>query len=255
MKMIPRISKADLVAVSLAVLLGQQRFAPQLGAADAPVTAPQAFKSGDGKWRVEGTCVGGEFRVRCYDEMGVLVTASKTPARVTIRGKDHNLTPAENGDFLSVKVPDAPKFPVTMVVAVTFPGGKTPERFRFKFRETADGSAPSGAVTSQSSGNIKPGTEVQEVDINVSGGYDPASIEVEKGIPVVLKLHRKDGGKCAEHFVIPDYGINKQCPGFKTTEVVLTPTKEGTIKFQCGMDMMHGKIVVTAPHPDKSGKQ
>ena len=97
--------------------------------------------------------------------------------------------------------------------------------------------------------------EVQEIDIKVTGAYDPALIEVEKGIPVVIKLHRKDAGECAEWFEIPSYGIRKHCPGLKTTEVRFTPKKTGTVAFRCGMDMMHGQFKVVEAEKQPTSKE
>jgi Cu+-exporting ATPase len=41
-----------------------------------------------------------------------------------------------------------------------------------------------------------------------------------------------------------DFGIRKSLPAFKTTAVELTPTKAGSFRFSCGMNMVHGTLVV-----------
>lgn len=118
---------------------------------------------------------------------------------------------------------------------------------------------PAGETSKPSGETDKPKEkatqEVQEIDIKVTGTYDPALIEVERGIPVVIKLHRKDAGECAEWFEIPDYGIRRHCPGLKTTEVRFTPKKTGTVAFRCGMDMMHGQFRVVEPEKPQTSKE
>ena len=81
-------------------------------------------------------------------------------------------------------------------------------------------------------------------DILVDGGYKPTAIKVIKGKEVSLKILRKDKNSCLEEIVIPEYKIRKYLPIGEIVELKFTPKKEGTFRFQCGMSMFHGKIIV-----------
>lgn len=81
-----------------------------------------------------------------------------------------------------------------------------------------------------------------DVAIRVEGGYSPSVIEVPAGSRVRMTLDRREDNPCSEELVIPDFGIRRVLPAFKTTVVEFTATP-GTHEFTCGMGMLHGSIV------------
>lgn len=83
------------------------------------------------------------------------------------------------------------------------------------------------------------------VDIIVEGGYSPATISVKKGSITTLHFMRKDPSTCLEEIVIPEFKIRKYLPLNKTTSIEIKPEKEGEYSMSCGMNMFHGKIIVT----------
>jgi plastocyanin domain-containing protein len=85
---------------------------------------------------------------------------------------------------------------------------------------------------------------IQEVTINVAGGYEPSGVRVKKGQPVRLIFDRQETSGCSEEIVLPDFGIKKFLPAFKKTPVEFTPKKAGTYDFTCGMSMLRGKLTV-----------
>jgi plastocyanin domain-containing protein len=84
-----------------------------------------------------------------------------------------------------------------------------------------------------------------EVDIVVDGGYKPSVIKVKKGEETTLTILRKDSNSCLEEIILPDFKISKYLPLGKEVEIKITPQKEGEYPFHCGMNMFHGKIVVS----------
>src|SRR5437763_1971510 len=86
--------------------------------------------------------------------------------------------------------------------------------------------------------------DVQEVRITVRGGYSPDIIEVQKDIPLRLIFDRQESGECSSRVVFPDFRASKSLAPFGTTELRFTPDKEGTFGFACGMNMLHGTLVV-----------
>ncbi len=89
-------------------------------------------------------------------------------------------------------------------------------------------------------------TGVQEVVVTVKGGYAPDTIVVKQGQPVRLNFYRDETSGCSEQVVFGDFGVVRDLPAFKTTAVEFTPSKSGEFVFTCGMNMLRGKLIVTA---------
>jgi Cu+-exporting ATPase len=85
---------------------------------------------------------------------------------------------------------------------------------------------------------------VQEVEITVKGGYSPSLIHVKEGMPVRFVFDRQETGECSSRVVFPDFAVSKSLPAFSRTSVEFVPTKIGTFGFACGMNMLHGTLVV-----------
>jgi len=95
-----------------------------------------------------------------------------------------------------------------------------------------------GAATTTTAG-------VQQVDIQVKGGYSPDLIEVRKGQPVQLRFYRGEDSSCSEELLIPDFHVRRDLPAYQTTTVELLPQQAGSFEFTCGMHMLRGRLVVT----------
>ena len=85
----------------------------------------------------------------------------------------------------------------------------------------------------------------ERVEVLVEGGYKPENIKIKKGQKTTLSFLRKDPNDCLEEFILPDFKIKKYLPVGKKVDVEITPEKTGTFGFHCGMNMYHGKIVVS----------
>ncbi|MGW0732375.1 heavy metal translocating P-type ATPase [Streptomyces sp. NPDC002851] len=85
---------------------------------------------------------------------------------------------------------------------------------------------------------------VQEVGITVKGGYVPDLIRVRQGVPVRLLFDRQEGGDCTSRVVFPDFRLAASLPAYATTAVEFTPDRSGRFGFACGMNMVHGTLVV-----------
>ncbi|OGI65965.1 MAG: hypothetical protein A3B11_00930 [Candidatus Taylorbacteria bacterium RIFCSPLOWO2_01_FULL_44_26] len=83
------------------------------------------------------------------------------------------------------------------------------------------------------------------VEIIVEGGYTPESISVPKGKTTKITFLRKDPSSCLEEVVLGDFKIRKQLPLNQKVTVELTPQQAGEFTYSCGMNMYHGKIIVT----------
>ena len=87
---------------------------------------------------------------------------------------------------------------------------------------------------------------VQVVDITVKGGYAPDIIRVQQGVPLRLNFDRQESGDCTSRVVFADFGASKSLPAFGTATLEFTPDKVGEFDFACGMNMIHGKLIVEA---------
>jgi plastocyanin domain-containing protein len=88
------------------------------------------------------------------------------------------------------------------------------------------------------------GSGVQEVPITVKGAYSPDTIVVKRGIPVRLDFYRDEASSCTDTVVFGDFGISRPLPAYRTTPVEFTPDKTGEFTFNCGMNMVRGKLIV-----------
>ena len=88
---------------------------------------------------------------------------------------------------------------------------------------------------------------IQEVEITVKGGYSPDLIRVREGVPLRLIFNRQESSDCTARVVFPDFGVSKSLPAFGRTVVEFVPDRSGAFGFACGMNMLHGTLVVEPP--------
>jgi len=87
---------------------------------------------------------------------------------------------------------------------------------------------------------------MQEVEITVKGGYSPNLIRVKEGVPLRLIFDRQENSDCSSRVVFPDFGVSRSLAAFGRTTVELMPARVGEFGFACGMNMLHGTLVVEA---------
>ena len=96
---------------------------------------------------------------------------------------------------------------------------------------------------------------VQEVRVTVKGGYSPDRIVARPGVPLRLHFQRQEESPCSEEVVFPDFGVRRHLPAFATTTIDLPGKPAGTYGFACGMDMLHGTLVVGEGGLETSGHE
>ncbi|TMD22290.1 MAG: heavy metal translocating P-type ATPase [Chloroflexi bacterium] len=85
---------------------------------------------------------------------------------------------------------------------------------------------------------------VREVKVTVKGGYSPDLIRVRQGVPLRIVFDRQESGECTSRVVFPDFALNRALPAYAQTAVELRPDRPGEFGFACGMNMVHGKLIV-----------
>jgi plastocyanin domain-containing protein len=99
------------------------------------------------------------------------------------------------------------------------------------------------ACTSSSSSSRAAGA--QEVAIHVTeNGFEPERVTVKAGSPVTLLVTRDTDKTCATELVLTEPRIKRQLPLNQTVAITFTPTHAGELTYACGMDMLHGSVLV-----------
>ena len=85
---------------------------------------------------------------------------------------------------------------------------------------------------------------VQRLEVTVKGGYRPEVIRVRQGVPVELTFDRQESGDCTARVVFPEFQASAALPAWQRTTVRLDPSQPGEFGFACGMNMIHGTLIV-----------
>jgi Cu+-exporting ATPase len=98
--------------------------------------------------------------------------------------------------------------------------------------------APRRARTAELAGGV------QRITVTVRGGYSPDVIRARQGMPLEVVFDRQESGDCTSRVVFPDLAVSASLPAFEQTTVRLAPPAAGSFGFACGMNMVHGTLIV-----------
>ena len=84
---------------------------------------------------------------------------------------------------------------------------------------------------------------LQKVTLGFDSNYAPNTINVKQGIPVEITLDDSVSG-CFRSFRIPELKVFKISTS-PNDKILFTPTKPGIYRFQCGMNMGYGTLIVS----------
>jgi len=84
------------------------------------------------------------------------------------------------------------------------------------------------------------GTQVAVTD----NGFEPALVRVPHGEPVTLVFTRKTDQTCATDVVFPALKRHYDLPLHRAVRVTLPANAGDTLRFECGMGMLTGAVVV-----------
>jgi P-type Cu+ transporter len=98
---------------------------------------------------------------------------------------------------------------------------------------------------------------VQRATVTVRGGYSPELVRARQGVPLELTFDRQESGDCTSRVVFPDFRVSVAVPAYQQTTLRLDPAEAGQFGFACGMNMIHGTLVVepAGPVPAAIGSQ
>ena len=89
-----------------------------------------------------------------------------------------------------------------------------------------------------------PGDGVQKIAVRVEGGYGPKLIHVRQGVPLEIEFDRQESGECTNRVVFARPRRQRLPTPYTKTTIRLRPDRTGTFGFACGMNMIHGTLVV-----------
>jgi Cu+-exporting ATPase len=91
----------------------------------------------------------------------------------------------------------------------------------------------------------------QEVAVTVRGGYSPDRVRARQGVPLRIVFDRQESGECTSRVVFPDFALSQPLPAYARTAVRLVPDRAGEFGFACGMNMVHGTLLVEPASPGR----
>ena len=93
---------------------------------------------------------------------------------------------------------------------------------------------------------------VQEVRVVVKGGYTPDTIRARASVPLRVVFDRQEDGDCSARVVFADLAQSYWLAPHAETTVELVVDRPGRFGFSCGMNMIHGTLVVEAGASDET---
>jgi hypothetical protein len=91
--------------------------------------------------------------------------------------------------------------------------------------------------------NSNEAVQTAKVVVNEQG-YDPAKVPLRAGTPARITFVRTTDKTCGTEVVFPSLNIKRALPLNEPVVIEFTPAKSGDIAFACGMNMLHGSVVV-----------
>ena len=117
------------------------------------------------------------------------------------------------------------------------------ERERLGLRATVG--TQSGPTTPASPPAMRDDMKVQEARVIVTdSSFDPSRVTLRTGVPARITFTRTSDKTCATAVVFASLNIRRDLPLNQPVAIEFTPCKTGEIAFVCGMNMLHGSVVV-----------
>jgi plastocyanin domain-containing protein len=100
------------------------------------------------------------------------------------------------------------------------------------------GNSNSADVKGASSTVVSVSGDKQIVEVTVSGGYSPSTINAKAGVPTIIRMKSDGAYGCERSFRIPSLGISKTLPSSGNTDIEIASQKAGTrLRGSCSMGM------------------
>lgn len=77
-------------------------------------------------------------------------------------------------------------------------------------------------------------------------GFSPSEVHATQGVPLTLVFTRTSDNTCAKEVVFPELKVRRPLPLNQAVAVALPTQVAETYRFQCGMAMWEGTVVIKA---------
>lgn len=120
------------------------------------------------------------------------------------------------------------------------------ERERLGLRAATSPAAPSsGAPLPESPAASRGDIKAQTARVTVTDtSFDPRRLTLRAGVPAQVTFTRTSAKTCATAVVFPSLNIRRDLPLNEPVTIEFTPRTTGEMAFACGMNMLHGTVVV-----------
>jgi RND family efflux transporter MFP subunit len=213
------------------------------------------------KVRIEVPNSGGDLRLGMYADI-VVAGASSTSAPRVPRKAVQNIgnrtvvylaNPKEPGNFVEREVRLGQRSGEQVEVVSGVQRGDVvvtegsffvrAERERLGLRPAASTANASATSASPTAGRSSETAQTARVVVKEQG-YEPAKIALRAGTPARITFVRTTDKTCGTEVVFPSLNIKRALPLNEPVVIEFTPAKSGDIAFACGMNMLHGTVVV-----------
>ncbi len=100
------------------------------------------------------------------------------------------------------------------------------------------GNNRSADVKGASSNVVSTSGDKQIIEVTVSGGYSPRTINAKAGVPTIIRMKSDGVYGCERAFRILSLGISKTLPASGNTDIEITSQNAGTsLRGSCSMGM------------------
>jgi hypothetical protein len=120
------------------------------------------------------------------------------------------------------------------------------ERERLGLRPAASTANANATSASSSAGPNSEAAQTAKVIVSEQG-YEPAKVTLRAGALARITFVRTTDKTCGTEVVFPSLNIKRALPLNQPVVIEFTPAKSGEIAFACGLNMLHGAIVVQWP--------
>jgi cobalt-zinc-cadmium efflux system membrane fusion protein len=117
------------------------------------------------------------------------------------------------------------------------------ERERLGLRPSASTANASATSASSIAGRSSETAQTAKVVVSEQG-YEPAQVTLRAGTPARITFVRTTDKTCGTEVVFPSLNIKRALPLNEPVVIQFTPARPGDIAFACGMNMLHGTVVV-----------
>jgi RND family efflux transporter MFP subunit len=210
------------------------------------------------KVRVEVDNPGGVLQLGMY--VDVVLHTTKTAAGIVIpRGAVQTIgdqtvvyvaDPNQQGRFVerSVALGPATGLDVEILAGITA-SDEVVVAGSFALRAERDrlGLPPPASLTAPAPPPIAPRLETRRhrVEIIISKeGFTPATVNVDARQPFDLVFIRRTDDTCAKEVVVPSLNVRRPLPLNEPVTISVPAREPGPLAFDCGMNMLHGTVVV-----------